>query len=58
VLLVAVETCSLSFCADQLQKADIIAAVLFGDGSAAACISTTLQMSDKIVALGKGHQTM
>ena len=37
VLLVVVETCSLSFRADRLQKADIIAAVLFGDGSAAAC---------------------
>src|SRR5690606_23463434 len=36
VLLVVVETCSLSFRSDRLQKADIIAAVLFGDGSAAA----------------------
>ncbi|MGV8854219.1 MAG: type III polyketide synthase [Devosia sp.] len=40
VLLVAVETCTLSFRADRLQKADIIATVLFGDGAAAACVST------------------
>ncbi|AXI47186.1 type III polyketide synthase [Sulfitobacter sp. SK012] len=58
VLLVAVETCSLSFRADRLQKADIIAAVLFGDGSAAACISATPPRAGKIVTLGQGHQTM
>lgn len=40
VLLVCVETCTLSFRADRLRKADIIATVLFGDGAAAACIST------------------
>jgi len=40
VLLVAVETCTLSFRADRMQKADIIATVLFGDGAAAACVST------------------
>ena len=40
VLLVCVETCTLSFRADRLQKADIIATVLFGDGAAAACLST------------------
>jgi len=56
VLLVVVETCSLSFRADRLQKADIIAAVLFGDGSAAACLSATSPTTDKIVALGQGHQ--
>ncbi len=39
VLLVCVETCTLSFRADRLQKADIIAAVLFGDGAAAAIVS-------------------
>ena len=38
VLMVAVETCSLSFRTDRLQKADIIATVLFGDGAAAAVI--------------------
>jgi alkylresorcinol/alkylpyrone synthase len=40
VLLVAVETCSLSFRTDRMQKADIIATVLFGDGAAAAVVST------------------
>lgn len=39
VLLVAVETCTLSFRSDRLQKADIIATVLFGDGAAAAVLS-------------------
>ena len=40
VLLVVLETCTLSFRSDRLQKADIIATVLFGDGAAAACLST------------------
>lgn len=40
VLIVAVETCTLSFRSDRLQKADIIATVLFGDGAAAAVVST------------------
>jgi len=39
VLLVVVETCTLWFRTDRLQKADIIATVLFGDGAAAACLS-------------------
>lgn len=56
VLLVVVETCSLSFRADRLQKADIIAAVLFGDGAAAACISTTPPQGTAFVELGQGHQ--
>lgn len=58
VLLVVVETCSLSFRADRLQKADIIATVLFGDGSAAACISSKAPTSGKTVSLGQGHQQM
>ena len=58
VLLVVVETCSLSFRADRLQKADIIAAVLFGDGSAAACISADRPASRKVVTLRQGHQKM
>ncbi|MFP6697089.1 MAG: type III polyketide synthase [Alphaproteobacteria bacterium] len=58
VLLVVVETCSLSFRADRLQKADIIATVLFGDGAAAACISSTVPTTGKIVSLGQGHQKM
>ena len=58
VLLVVVETCSLAFRADRLQKADIIATVLFGDGSAAACISSIAPLTGKIVTLGRGHQKM
>ena len=40
VLMVAVEACTLSFRDDRMEKADIIATVLFGDGAAAACLST------------------
>lgn len=58
VLLVVVETCSLSFRADRLQKADIIAAALFGDGSAAACISSKRPSSGKIISLNSGYQKM
>eukprot|EP00919_Chromeraceae_sp_WS-2016_P030682 GHVR01072698.1.p1 GENE.GHVR01072698.1~~GHVR01072698.1.p1 ORF type:complete len:355 (-),score=39.54 GHVR01072698.1:403-1467(-) len=58
ILLVVVETCSLSFRADRLQKADIIATVLFGDGSAAACISSSEPTTGKVVSLGQGHQKM
>ena len=58
VLLVVVEACSLSFRADRLQKADIIAAALFGDGSAAACVSTALPSSDKVVSMEQGYQKM
>ena len=52
VLLVVVECCTLSFRTDRLQKADIIATVLFGDGAAAACLSTTA----KGAAIGQGAQ--
>ena len=40
VLLVAVECCTLAFRDDRLEKSDIIATVLFGDGAGAACVST------------------
>ena len=40
VLVVVVEACTLSFRATQLRKADIVATVLFGDGAAAAIVST------------------
>ncbi len=40
VLLVVVETCTLSFRLDQLTKANIVATALFGDG-AAACVLRT-----------------
>jgi alkylresorcinol/alkylpyrone synthase len=54
VLMVAVETCSLSFRTDRLQKADIIATVLFGDGAAAAVLRT----GDGDVTLDAGHEHM
>jgi alkylresorcinol/alkylpyrone synthase len=54
ILLVVVEACSVSFRSDRLQKSDIIATVLFGDGAAAACIST----DGSNVSLGKGVQKL
>lgn len=56
VLLVVVEACSLSFRADRLQKADIIATVLFGDGAAAVCVSAMPATNGKSVTLGQGYQ--
>lgn len=55
VLLVVVETCSLSFRNDRLQKADIIATVLFGDGAAAACLSGRAP-AGQVVTLDRGAQ--
>nr|WP_254367944.1 type III polyketide synthase [Paracoccus sp. Z118] len=40
VLMVAVETCTLLFRMDRLDKADIIATALFGDGAAAAVLGS------------------
>lgn len=40
VLMVVAEACTPSFRTDRLEKSDIIATVLFGDGAAAACLST------------------
>jgi alkylresorcinol/alkylpyrone synthase len=56
ILLVVVETCSLSFRADRLQKADIIASALFGDGAASACLSTDAAPGRTAVRFGTGHQ--
>ncbi|MBR9865106.1 MAG: type III polyketide synthase [Rhodobacteraceae bacterium] len=58
VLLVVVETCSVSFRADRLQKADVIAAVLFGDGAAAACLSDERPDTRQLVRLGQGVQKL
>ncbi|MZR11491.1 type III polyketide synthase [Maritimibacter sp. DP07] len=58
VLLVVVETCTVAFRADRLQKADIIAAVLFGDGAAGACLSSEPPAHGQRVELGRGHQRM
>ena len=53
VLVVSVEACTLSFRAESLRKADIIATVLFGDGAAAACVSTE---SGEGAILGNGEE--
>ncbi len=58
VLLVVIETCSLSFRADRLQAADIIATVLFGDGAAAACVGSEKPKGKATVALHPGYQKM
>ena len=50
VLMVAVEACTLAFRDDRLEKSDIIATVLFGDGAGAACVSTDADGP----ALGRG----
>ena len=55
VLMVAVETCSLSFRSDRLQKADVIATVLFGDGAAAAVIGAGSGTAGE-VTLHEGHE--
>ena len=55
VLMVAVEACSLSFRADRLQKADVIATVLFGDGAAAAVIGAGSGDAGE-VTLHDGHE--
>ncbi|MGB5863336.1 MAG: type III polyketide synthase [Sulfitobacter sp.] len=54
VLMVAIETCSLSFRTDRLQKSDIIATVLFGDGAAAAIV----QAGNGPITLDPGHEHM
>ena len=48
VLLVVIEACTLSFRSDRLQKADIIATILFGDGAAAAILSTQQKSNIKL----------
>lgn len=58
VLLVVVEACSLSFRADRLQKADIIASVLFGDGAASVCLCSDAPVGNVAVDLGEGYQKM
>ena len=57
VLLVVIEACTLSFRSDRMQKADIIATVLFGDGAAAACLSSEAGSRSRVVTLDAGWQT-
>ena len=53
VLLVCVETCTLAFRGDRARNADIIATVLFGDGAAAACLTTDATVGP---VLGRGYE--
>ncbi|MDJ0612135.1 MAG: type III polyketide synthase [Rhizobiaceae bacterium] len=57
VLLVVMEACTLSFRSDRLSKADIVATILFGDGAAAAVLSSD-PGSDKEIRLGTGSEHM
>lgn len=41
VLVVVIELCTLTFRADEISKSNIVATALFGDGAAAAVLSTT-----------------
>lgn len=54
VLLVVIEACTLSFRSDRLQKADIIATILFGDGAAAVVLST----NETGIRLGDGSEQL
>lgn len=54
VLLVVVETCTLLFRMERMDKADIIATALFGDGAAALVLST--EGEGPIVGPGAQHQ--
>lgn len=59
VLIVALEACTLSFRSNRLQKADIIATVLFGDGAAAAILSTNASNgSSQNVEFHEGQEIM
>lgn len=55
VLIVAVETCTLSFRSDRMQKADIIATALFGDGAAAVCIHAGTH-ENALTEIGNGYE--
>lgn len=55
VLMVAVETCTLLFRLDRLDKPDIVATALFGDGAAAAVVTSAPGGGPR---LGRGVQHM
>jgi alkylresorcinol/alkylpyrone synthase len=56
VLMVAVETCTLGFRGAEPRKADVIAAILFGDGAAGAVVSTEPGPAGDGPILGEGHE--
>lgn len=53
VLLVAVELCTLAFREDEMTKANIVATALFGDGAAAAVLSTRGEGDIEIESTGE-----
>jgi len=53
VLFVAVELCSLSFREDMVSKANIVATALFGDGAAAAVVSTEGPAKVAVISAGE-----
>ena len=53
VLLVVIELCTLAFRPDEMSKSNIIATALFGDGAAAAVVSTTGQAKGIIEHAGE-----
>jgi alkylresorcinol/alkylpyrone synthase len=53
VLLVAVELCTLAFREDEMTKANIVATALFGDGAAAAVLSTRGEGEIEIESTGE-----
>ena len=52
VLLVVIELCTLAFRADRLTKADVIATALFGDGAAAAIVSSDPRLPGRATFCG------
>ncbi|QQA43099.1 type III polyketide synthase [Pelagovum pacificum] len=56
VLLVVIEACTVSFRPDRMGKADLIAAILFGDGAAAACLSTDAAATGPDIRAGRPVQ--
>lgn len=55
VLMVAVETCTLLFRMDRLDKADIIATALFGDGAGAVVLGSGTGDDGPLVGRGEQH---
>lgn len=54
VLMVAVEICTLAFRTDKMTKANIVATALFGDGAAAAVVSTVESSASSAPAMRIG----
>ena len=55
ILFVALELCTLSIRLDQFTKANLVATALFGDGAAAAIISTKSPRSNPVIGMSMQH---